>query len=110
MCGPIELFLTLIGAAATALFGIGKHPTPGGNHFYFLQRFFAFLLDRAASGRVPKQIFCAKKPGTNAFPVKAALPARGANRVTRFLKMSGVTPCRVGRLTRSAAILAVFLA
>ena len=30
--------------------------------------------------------------------------------MTRFLKMSGVTPCRVGRLTRSVAILAVFLA
>ena len=81
-----------------------------GNHFYFSQQFFAFLLDRAASRRVPKEIFCAKKPGTNAFPVKAALPARGANRVTRFLKMSGVTPCRIGRLIRSVAVLAVFLA
>ena len=30
--------------------------------------------------------------------------------MTRFLKMSGVTPCRVGRLIRSVAILAVFSA
>ena len=38
------------------------------------------------------------------------LPVRGANRVTRFLKITGVTPCRVGRLVRSVAVLAVFLA
>ena len=56
--------------------GSGKHSTPGDNHFYFSQQFFAFLLDRAASGRVPKQIFCAKKPGTNAFPVLALMPSR----------------------------------
>jgi hypothetical protein len=84
----------LVVAGHESLLDSSQAPYPWVTILIFDSKFFALLLDGGATGQAPMQIFVLKR-------LRMVLPVREANRVTRFLKITGVTPCRVGRLIRS---------